>query len=317
MGKLKKGQKVGVSALTWSTNIMPLIQLGLQPILIDCEINTVNISLEKIKEKEIDALFITNALGFSSDIQSIKEYCEEEDILFFEDNCESLGSEYKNKKLGNFGLASTFSFYVGHHLSTIEGGMICTDDEELYKNLLMTRIHGWSRDLSEEDQNELKSQFGIDDFYNKYTFYDLAYNARPNEIAGFIGNEQMNYIDEIIEKREKNFKKLNEAIESNPDLLKINVGEMTKISNFGLPLIFKTKKLFNEYLRKFENNGIEVRPIISGNMADQPFFKKYFGDKMQACPNAEFLHQNGFYCGNNPEMTEEEIELLTRLIKNE
>jgi len=317
MGKLKKGQRVGVSALTWSTNIMPIIQLGLQPVLIDCELDTINISLEKIKEKDNDVLFLTNALGFCSDIDEIEKYCKEKDILFIEDNCESLGSEYKGRLLGNFGFASTFSFFVGHHLSTIEGGMICTDDKELYENLLMTRIHGWSRNLSSEKQKELQERYNIDPFYNKYTFYDLAYNARPNEINGFIGNEQMNYIKEIIDKRESNFKKLNEAINLNPNLLKINTQGMTKISNFGIPLIFKTKELFNEYLEKFEENGIEIRPIISGNMASQPFFKKYIGDEDSFCPNAEFLHQNGFYCGNNPEMTDEEIDILFNLIKNE
>jgi len=149
-GKLKKGDKVGVSTLTWPTNIMPLIQLGLKPVLIDCEIETLNTSLSKIEIYNIDALFLTNALGFCSDIDKIKEYCENKDILFIEDNCESLGSEHKGIKLGNFGLASTFSFFTGHHLSTIEGGMICTDNEELYENLLISRAHGWLRNLPQQ-----------------------------------------------------------------------------------------------------------------------------------------------------------------------
>jgi len=153
IGELKKGDSVGVSALTWSTNIMPLIQLGLNPVLIDCEIDTVNVSLRKIRGENIDALFLTNALGFCSDIDEIKKYCEKNKILLIEDNCESLGSEYKGKMFGNFGKASTFSFFVGHHLSTIEGGMVCTDDEELYNNLLIARIHGWSRNLSKEKKS--------------------------------------------------------------------------------------------------------------------------------------------------------------------
>ena len=317
LGKLKKGDKVGISALTWPTNVMPIIQLGLIPVLIDCEINTFNVSLDKIKGKEIDALFLTNALGFCSDIDKIEEYCKINEILFIEDNCESLGSEYKGRKLGNFGIASTFSFFIGHHLSTIEGGMVCTDDKGLYENLLMTRIHGWSRNLSEESQNELKSEHNITDFYNKYTFYDLAYNVRPTEINGFIGNVQIQYINEIINKRENNFKKINYAINKNPDIINLDVTNLTKISNFGVPLIFKNRELLEKYLSKFENNGVEVRPIISGSMSNQPFFKKYADFKKHKCPNAEFVHQNGFYCGNNPEMTEKEINLISNLISNE
>jgi CDP-6-deoxy-D-xylo-4-hexulose-3-dehydrase len=314
--KLKRGDKVGVSALTWSTNIMPLIELGLIPVLIDCELDTLNISLNKVKEKKIDALFITNALGFCSDIDKIKDYCNEKKILFFEDNCESLGTEYKGKLLGNFGIASTFSFFVGHHLSTIEGGMICTDNKELYENLIMTRIHGWSRNLSKKKQKELQKKYRIDDFYNKYTFYELAYNARPTEINGFIGNVQMNYLKEIIDRREKNFKMINEQINSNPDLLKINVKGLTKISNFGIPLIFKDKVTFKRYKKKFEKNNVEIRPIISGNMANQPFFKKFCKKNSSICPNAEFIHNHGFYCGNNPEMSEEEIKFIINLISN-
>ncbi len=317
LGKLKKGNRVGVSALTWPTNIMPLIQLGLNPILIDCEVNTINISLKKIKEKQIDMLFLTNALGFCSDIDDVKKYCKEKHILFIEDNCESLGTEYKNQKLGNFGLASTFSFFVGHHLSTIEGGMICTDDKELYENLLMARIHGWSRNLSLEKREQLKIRHGISDFYNMYTFYELAYNVRPNEINGFIGNQQMRYIDEIILKRENNFKKINLMIIKNDDIINLNVDNLTIVSNFGIPFIFKNKDLFEKYKQKFENNHIEIRAIISGNMQNQPFFKKYCDTIQDDCPNAEFIHNNGFYCGNNPEMTDNEIERIAKLIKNE
>ena len=316
LGKLKKGSNVGVSALTWSTNIMPLIQLGLNPVLIDCEINTVNVSLNKVKEKHIDALFLTNALGFCSDIDNIEEYCNENNILFIEDNCESLGSEYKGKLLGNFGIASTFSFFVGHHLSTIEGGMVCTDNKDLYENLLMARIHGWSRNLSKEKKDELKEEHRINDFYNKYAFYELAYNVRPNEINGFIGNEQIQYINEIIQKREDNFNIINEAIINNDDIVNLDTKNISKISNFGVPLIFKNKDLFEKYRKKFEDNKVEIRPIISGNMQTQPFFKKYCNVEQGNCPNAEIVHNNGFYCGNNPELTEEEILRISRLIEN-
>ena len=312
--KLSRGDRVGVSALTWPTNVMPIIQLGLVPVLIDCEVNTLNVSLNKIKEKKIDAFFLTNALGFCSDIDKIEEYCKEKNILFIEDNCESLGSKYKDKMLGNFGLASTFSFFVGHHLSTIEGGMVCTDDKDLYENLVMARTHGWSRNLSQEKQNELKGKYDINNFYECYTFYNLAYNFRPTEMNGFIGNIQLQHIDEIINRRENNFKKIHAAVEMNPDIISLDIQNLTVVSNFGVPFIFKNKKLFEEYAYKFRTNNIEIRPIISGNIANQPFFKEYVDTEKDIYLNAEFVHQNGFYCGNNPEMTKDEIDLIVSLI---
>ncbi len=315
LGKLKKGDRVGVSSLTWSTNVMPLIQLGLSPVLIDCEIDTLNVSLRNIKEKKIDALFLTNALGFCSDIDKIEEYCKENDILFIEDNCESLGTRHKGKLLGNFGMASTFSFFVGHHLSTIEGGMICTDDLDLYESLLMSRIHGWSRQLSDSKKAELKTKHNVSDFYDNYAFYDLAFNVRPGEINGFIGNSQMPYIDKIINKREENFKKIHTVIKSNPDMVAMNIENLTTLSNFGMPLIFKNKELCKKYFLKFKAHDVEIRPLISGSIAHQPFFKKHVGISNESYPNAEFIHQNGFYCGNNPELTEEELNLISSLLE--
>ena len=221
LGRLKKGDKIAFTALTWSTNVMPIIQLGLIPVPVDINLNTLNTDLEEflktISKENIKAFFITNVLGFSSNIDSISKFCKEKDIIFLEDNCESLGSEYKNTKLGNFSLASTTSFFVGHHLSAIEGGMICTDDDELNQMLIIVRAHGWDRNLSKDKQNELRMKSSIDSFYDKYTFYDLGYNLRPNEITGFLGHIQLPYIEEIIEKRYLNFKIFNKVALENPD----------------------------------------------------------------------------------------------------
>src|SRR3990167_10721886 len=135
LGKIKKNDLVGFSALTWSTNVMPLIQLGLRAVPVDIELDTLNVSsktlMRTLKKHPIKMLFLTNLLGFCDDIDEIRRVCKEKKIVFIEDNCESLGTVYKEKKLGNYGLASTFSFYVGHHMSTIEGGAICTDNQGL------------------------------------------------------------------------------------------------------------------------------------------------------------------------------------------
>jgi CDP-6-deoxy-D-xylo-4-hexulose-3-dehydrase len=319
IGTLQKGDIVGVSALTWATNIMPLIQLGLQPFLIDCELETLNVSPRTLKEAfevqpNMKALFITNTLGHSDDIPGVAQLCRELDILLIEDNCESLGSVVDGVNLGNWGSASTFSFFVGHHLSTIEGGMVCTDDVDLYEQLIMTRAHGWDRNLNKNAQEKIRKKYHVDDFYSKYTFYDLAFNVRPTEINGFLGNIQIKYWDEIVNTRYKNFIRLHSEIDANDELVSLNYEHMDLVSSFAIPVIVKNSSKFNDYKEKFNNANVEFRPMIAGSMAQQPFFRKYIGNP-GAQPNAQFIHTNSFYFGNNPELTESELELLSKLLR--
>jgi CDP-6-deoxy-D-xylo-4-hexulose-3-dehydrase len=319
LGRIKKGDKIGISSLTWATNVMPIIQLGLVPVLIDSEIVNLNVSKNKLiktfeENKDMKTIFITNVLGLCADIQKIKEFCKENEITLLEDNCESLGSKVNGKLLGNFGMASTFSFFVGHHISTIEGGMVCTDDEELYNMLIISRAHGWNRNLNEIKKTELREEFKVKKFYDKYTFYDLAFNLRPTEISGIIGNIQIEYWDKIVKKRHDNFIKFQEAIKQNKDIIKLEVEGMEIISNFAFPLIFKNNEKFKIYKELFKKENIEVRPIIAGDIGDQPFFKKYIKEESHN-ENSNKIHNNGFYFGNNPEMTQEEIEKICKILK--
>lgn len=318
LGKVKRGDMVGVSALTWATNIMPILQLGLVPTIIDCEKETLNISSSSLTEKEgknLRALFLTNVLGFCGDLDAIEQWCAERRIILLEDNCESLGSRYRGRLLGNFSLASTFSFFVGHHLSTIEGGMICTDDEALRDMLVMVRAHGWDRDLSKEKQQALRSENNVDDFFAHYTFYDLSYNARPTEIQGFLGNTQLPYLDEMVEKRVHHFQRFQKAVEQNPDLIPLRVEHMDLVSNFAMPVVCKDQQTFEKYKKRFEDHNVEIRPIIAGDMSQQPFYKKYVAEHA-SYPNTHFIHEHGFYFGNNPELTEEECTVLCSLVQN-
>ena len=305
LGKLKKGDKVGVSALTWSTNVMPIIQLGLVPIPIDVEKNSLNVNLENLvichKENKLKAFFITNLLGFCSNLSEIVKYCKSENILLMEDNCESLGSTHSNRLLGTFGIASTSSFFVGHHLSTIEGGMVITNDDSLNDALLIARAHGWSRNLKSKKQEVLKTENNIDDFYDKYTFYDLGFNLRPTEITGYLGNNQINYLDDIISEREKNFKLFNKHAISNKKFMQLDIMNLDIISNFAFPLVFNNRDDYFEYRNRFMENGVEIRPIVSGNIIEQPFFNKY-SNRIYKLKNATFIHENGFYFPNNPDL---------------
>lgn len=315
---LKPGDMVGFSALTWSTNVMPLIELGLTPIPIDIELNTLNISsgnvLQVLKKYKLKAIFITNLLGFCDDIDEIKKICNKKKIILIEDNCESLGTKYKGELLGNYGIASTFSFYVGHHMSTIEGGAVCTDSEKLATSLRLVRAHGWDRNLSEKKQEKIRTKYKVNStFYSRYTFYDLGYNLRPTEINGFIGNTQIPFLKDIIEKRRNNFMRLAIPIYAQSNkYYPIKFDHIDFLSNFAVPIVCKSKKIRDE-LVNLCNNRIEIRPIVGGDMTQQPFFVKYDKKFSLKNPNARLAHDQGLYFGNNPELTVQEMNEIVKI----
>lgn len=317
LGRLKRGDKVGFSAITWSTNVMPLIQLGLKPVSIDVELDTLNISSETVEKclqkNSLKMIFITNLLGFCDDIDKIQMICKKQDIILIEDNCESLGTVYKGKKLGNYSLASTFSFYVGHHMSTIEGGAICTDDEELETMIRLVRAHGWDRNLSFAKQDAIRSKFKVNStFYSRYTFYDLGYNLRPTEITGYIGNLQIQYIEQIIKKREKNYRFFEKHIyKDTKHFIPVRTNHIQFVSNFAFPVVCTSQAIRNKLVKQCDKK-IEIRPIVGGNMMNQPFFQKYFSSKSNTCPNATLIHEQGLYFGNNPDLTQKEKEKIVK-----
>lgn len=306
---------VGVSAITWSTNVMPIIQLGMDLRVLNCSKDTLNVSSETLMNQMfgLRALFITNALGFCGDLNVISELCRENGVVLLEDNCEALGSKAYGKKLGNFGLASTFSFFVGHHLSTIEGGMICTDDDDLYDALIMARSHGWARDLSPEKQETLSREWRIDKFHSRYAFYSPGYNARPTEIAGFLGNCQLYHWDYIVSKRQSNFFWFNDVISRNEDLISMNVEHMDVVSNFAVPVICRNSELAEKYRKRFVDAEVEIRPVIAGNIARQPFLSGMVCPTW--CNQSDFVNKNGFYFGNDPEFDGNDISFITKLLE--
>jgi CDP-6-deoxy-D-xylo-4-hexulose-3-dehydrase len=320
IGLLKDEDNIGFSALTWSTNTMPIIQLGMKPVAIDCNTSTLNVMSDNLQDRLIQtnlkAFFATNVLGFAGDMNQIQKFCSENNILLIEDNCESLGTELCKNKTGNFGLASTFSFFVAHHMSTIEGGMVCTDDSELAQMLKIVRANGWDRNLSDQEQSFLRQKFNINsEFTAKYSFYDLGYNLRPTEITGFIGLTQLPHIPKTIDARVKNFESLEKVSILNDDFHKLDHKHIDKLSSFAFPVVCNSEEIREIYLKKFQRAGVEIRPLIAGNIQRQPFYQKYV-NKTYDLPGADFLHKCGFYFGNYPELTEEDITLLQECLSN-
>lgn len=247
LGRLKEGARVGFSALTWSTNVMPILQMGFVPVPLDVERSMLNLRVPDAMSPlwdDLDAIFVTNALGLAPHLPLLKYRCELHGVLLLEDNCEALGTELHGSKTGNFGQASTFSFYVAHHMSTIEGGMVSTDDPTLAEMLKMVRANGWDRNLSSSVQDNLRALHGItSEFDAKYTFYDLAFNMRPTEIAGFLGLQQLRHLDENILRRQRTFRWLHAATLMNPDLIPLEISHLSRISAFAFPVLCKTPEL--------------------------------------------------------------------------
>ncbi len=311
LGVLKEGAIIGFSALTWSTNVFPIIQMGFIPVAIDCDIYTLNVMAKNIEDRlrnvKLDAFFATNVLGFTGDMGNIRSLCDDNGLLLMEDNCESLGTELAEKKSGNFGDASSFSFFVAHHMSSIEGGMICTDNTELAEMLRIVRANGWDRNLSAEQQFKWRKKHCISsEFQAKYTFYDLGYNIRPTEITGFLGNFQLQYLDNNISIRERNYKNIEKIMSDNEDFLTLNHAHISKLSTFAMPVICKNPELRKFYLDQFSGAGIEIRPMIAGNIQKQPFYKKYV-DIVYDTEGTDSIYSNGFYCGNYPELTDADL----------
>ena len=242
-------------------------------------------------------------------MSEIVELCEENNILLIEDTCESIGSKYNNKHLGTFGDLSTFSFYFGHHMSTIEGGMISTDDEELYYILLSIRSHGWDRDLPTHKQKELREKYKINDFKSLYTFYYPGFNFRATDLQAFIGIRQMAKLNEIVESRNKNYLDYLNGIKNN--FWNIVPPKNSYISNFSYPIITKN---IDKLIQSLRENQIECRPLICGSINEHPFWYERYGK--QDLPNSKLVHEYGIYIPNNHQMTKEEINKVIEVVNN-
>jgi len=308
-----KNSKVVIPAICWSTDFSSLAQLGFETIICDCNLDDLSVSkveLEKIfKEYRPSALLLISVLGLVPDMNTIKKLCKKYKVRIIEDTCESLGSEYYNKKLGTFGFCSFFSFYYGHHISTIEGGMISTNNRDFYNCLLSVRSHGWSRNMEDNYEKKLRKKYKIDNFSSKFTFYFRGFNLRPTEIQSFLGLLQIKKIKKIVKKRYENFLYFRNNIKNN--LWKPIITKNTKISNMGYPILTRNR---NEIIKKLLDNNIECRPIISGSLKKQPFFRKHSLNHTKRFPNAEFVHKFGFYVPNHYKINIQDIKKIIKLI---
>ena len=312
--KLKNNDKVLVPATTWMTNVAPIFQSGLKPIF--CDINLKNFSFDEEQLKyiatqhpDIKAVFITHLIGLSSNVEKVREIFP--NALILEDVCESHGVEDSNgKKRGVNCVGSTFSFYFGHHITTIEGGVVCTNNTELYELMRMKRSHGMAREASKEVFETYKKQNpNIDP---AFLFMTDGYNFRNHEVCAVLGLSQIKKLNKNINIRRENFKYWWDQIYKSEDYL---IPEYQKgNSSFSFPIISKDQSACVELKKELKANGIEYRPIISGNLLLHPAFKKYKLCTNKEVSNVSILHNNGLYVGNSQFVTKRQIDRLITLM---
>lgn len=310
-GGYLKNKKIVVPSVAWSTDLAPVIQLGLEPILCDSNLEDLSIDLESLerilKEDSPSALMFVSILGLVPNMPKVVELCEKYNVILLEDTCESMGCEYKGKKLGTYGLMSTFSTYFGHHISTIEGGIITTDDKQIYEMLLSIRSHGWDRDMSDETKKKLQKDWNVSEFNSLYTFYFSGFNLRSTDLQAFIGVNQIDKLDDWGLKRQDNFYRYQDKIKN--DYWKPKTADDSLTSNFAYPIVHKKR---DKIVEELINNEVEVRPMVCGSMGTQPFYVKEYGELR--LPKVTIIDRYGFYVPNNPKLTTDDIDFISTII---
>jgi CDP-4-dehydro-6-deoxyglucose reductase, E1 len=312
---LKRGDEVIVPAVSWSTTYYPLHQYGLKLKFVDVDLETLNFDLKQLKEAVTDKtrlIMAVNLLGNPNEFQEIEKIIQGRNITLIEDNCESLGALYEKKQTGTFGLMGTFSSFFSHHISTMEGGVVCTDDEELYHILLCLRAHGWTRNLPK--QNHVTGTKSDDDFEESFKFVLPGYNVRPLEMSGAIGLEQIKKLPGFIEVRRQNAELFQELFKNDENFyIQKEIGES---SWFGFSFVIKPGSSVNrrKLIDHLTKSGVDCRPIVAGNFAKNEVLKWFDYEIHGDLPHADRVQNSGFFVGNHQFPLEVQIRRLRKEI---
>ncbi|NHM03420.1 DegT/DnrJ/EryC1/StrS family aminotransferase [Flavobacterium celericrescens] len=312
--KLKRGDEVIVPAVSWSTTYYPLYQYGLKLKFVDVDLHTLNFDLEQLKLAVSDntkMILAVNLLGNPNNFDAIKEIIGSRDIILMEDNCESMGAEFKGKQTGTFGLVGTYSTFFSHHMATMEGGLIVTDDEEMYHVMVCLRAHGWTRHLPKENKISNKSDNW---FEESFRFLLPGYNVRPVEMSGVIGVEQLKKLPSFLNQRRKNAELFVSLFKDHKDFYIQK--DIDNSSWFGFSFIIKPESNLNrlDIVKKLEENHIDCRPIVTGDFTKNEVLKYFDCEIFGEMKNAQYLDKKGFFVGNHQIDLTEEIKHLYKVL---
>lgn len=297
---LLSGSEIIVPAVSWSTTYYPLQQYGLRLKFVDIDSHTLNYDLSRLADAvtaQTAAIMAVNLLGNPNDFSKIREIIGARDILLLEDNCESMGAEFAGRQAGTHGLIGTYSAFFSHHISTMEGGMVVTDDEELYQILLSIRAHGWTRNLPKF--NHVCGEKSDDPFVESFRFVLPGYNVRPLELSGAIGLAQLKKLPAMIEQRRRNAVQFLDLMQSFPQFR--TQEEIGRSSWFGFSLIVESEQHFHrqKVVEVFRRHEIDVRPIVAGNFAKNEVMRWFDYEIHEKLTNADDIDANGFFIGNH------------------
>jgi len=309
---IENGSEIITPAVTWATTVYPIANVGCTPVLVDVDPHTFNIlpeEMEKALTSKTRAVVPVHLLGGPCELDKISRIAEDHDLFVVEDACESTGAEIQGKKVGSLGDMGTFSFFISHHISTVEGGMVVTNDDDLYEYLKAMRAFGWVRDLKEKTSYSLANK-GIDP---RFLFVTHGYNLRPTEIQGAFGIHQIRKLDTFINQRRENADYWTRKLSGYEDQLILPTEpEHAKHVYFGYPITVKPDAGFTreELVNHLEEKLIETRPIMAGNMAEQPAMKHIDHRTVGQLPNSQMIMRCSFFFGNHNGIGHEEREYI-------
>ena len=310
---LKRGDEVIVPAVSWATTYYPLYQYGLKLKFVDVDRYTLNFDINELEKAVTDKtklIFAVNLLGNPNDYDKIKSIIAGKNIYLLEDNCESLGGMYKGQPLGSIGLIGTYSTFFSHHMSTMEGGLICTDDEELYHLVLSLRSHGWTRHLPKKNRLCVKSDFL---FEESFRFIVPGYNVRPVEMMGAIGIEQLKKLPNFLQHRRNNAKYFKELFEK--DKRFIIQKEIEYSSWFGFSFLINDRNIKRkDLIKKLADGNIDTRPIVAGNFARKEVVKWFDYEVQGNLSNADYIDKYGFFVGNHHFDIRDKLDYLKKVL---
>ena len=312
--RLPRGSEVIVPAVSWSTTYAPLEQFGMKVVFVDIDKETLNIDLNSLRRNitnKTKMILLVNLLGNPNDFDVITDMCKGKDIIIMEDNCESLGAKYNDKQAGTFGIVGTYSSFYSHHICTMEGGTVVTDDDQLYEYMLAVRAHGWTRNLPD---NSTIYEKRSDPFYESFNFIIPGFNIRPLEMEGAIGQEQLKKMDGMIKQRRKNAEYFKNRMQKFEDIrIQKEIGES---SWFGFALLLQGKLLGqrDKIVHALRENGIETRPIVAGNFTRNKVIEYMDYSIPEKLVNADDIHFNGFFIGNHSSNNNKEIDYFIKVL---
>ena len=312
-GRLKN-KKVVVPSVGWVTSVSPAIQFGFEPIMCEADPDTFGLDLDHLerilKKHRPAAVLMVQVLGVPHKMKRLLALQRRYGFQLMEDACAAVGASVGRRNVGTFGEMSSFSFYFGHQFSTIEGGMVSTDDRDLHAMLLMLRSHGWSKDVDRSVHNALVKKHRVDDFHSPFVFYEPGFNVRSTDLNAFIGLAQLKKLPKIIAARRRNHGVYLEKLADHFYVQRPEKGDQTCSISFGL--LADGPEQRRRIVSALVAHGIETRIFSAGNLGLHPFWYERYGKG--SFPFADRIHHNGFFLPNNPSLTAERVRWISDVV---